>query len=264
METLKLLVLAITQGISELLPISSSGHLIIIGGIMNIPTSTLLLTSLHIGTSMALILFFWKQLFSNLFSKKRISFLFKVLISALPAGIIGILFESKIEEFFRVNIVIGISLILWGIVMIIIEHAKIQPKYTDSEQIPWKKSLIIGISQALAVIPGTSRSGITTIAGVLLGLDKYTALEYGLILGLPILVGSSAWEILKTIMESSGDVSQVTSLGIVNIGIILVIPFLVGYISLVLLKKVGKEKWLTAFGIYRILAGIVVLLITLF
>ena len=260
MENLKILLLAITQGISELLPISSSGHLILLGRLMDLEVSTLLLTSLHIGTSLAIILFFRRTLFSHLFTKDKLLFYVKILVSVIPAAIIGLLYEEKIEQILRFTWVIAISLIFWGILMIIADYLEIEKKYKKIQDIPWKKALIIGVSQIIALIPGTSRSGISTLTGIALGVDKYRAFEYSLILGIPILLGSSFWEIWKALTIEPTYSVELLPIALLKIGIIIIVPFVVGYLSLVVLKKVRREKWLTVFGIYRIILGTIILL----
>ncbi len=261
MESIKLLLLAITQGFSELLPISSSAHLIILGKVMEIPTSTLLLASLHIGTTIAILAFFWEKLFTNFFTKKKWGFYLKILLSVIPSAILGILFESKIEEVLHDNWIIAVSLIFWGIIMIIVQNKKDDGKIEDMENITWQQSLLMGFAQAVALIPGTSRSGITTLAGIGLGLKKYTAFEYSLILGLPVLIGAPIWEIIKIIKDTGiptmGDVSLIS---FVNLGIIILVPFLVSCFSLIMLKRISRDKWLSAFGIYRIILGILILI----
>jgi undecaprenyl-diphosphatase len=260
MESIKLLVLAITQGFSELLPISSSAHLIILGEVMEIPTSTLLLASLHIGTTIAILAFFWKRLFANFFTKKKWTFYFKILLSVIPSGILGILFESKIEEVLHDNWIIAVSLIFWGIIMILVQNKKDDGSVEDMESITWQQSLLMGFAQAVALIPGTSRSGITTLAGIGLGLKKYTAFEYSLILGLPVLIGAPIWEIIKTVKDSGiSAIGEVTLTNLVNLGIIILVPFLVGCFSLIMLKRISRDKWLSAFGIYRIVIGVALL-----
>lgn len=260
MENLKILLLAVTQGLSELLPVSSSGHLLLLGRLMNLEISTLLLTTLHIGTSLAIVLFFRKTLFSNLFTKKKLIFYLKILISIIPAAAVGILYEGKIEQILRFNWVIAISLIFWGILMIIADCLKIEKRYKKIQDIPWQKALIIGVSQIIALIPGTSRSGISTLTGIALGIDKYKAFEYSLILGIPILMGSSIWEIWKALASEPTYSIELVPVALLKIAIVIIIPFLVGYLSLVVLKKVRREKWLTVFGIYRIISGVVILL----
>lgn len=260
MENLKILLLAITQGISELLPISSSGHLILLGRLMNLEVSTLLLTTLHIGTSLAIILFFRRTLFSNLFTKEKLIFYLKILISIIPAAIIGVLYEEKIEQILRFSWVIASSLIFFGVLMIVADYLKIESRYKKIQDIPWKKALLIGISQIIALIPGTSRSGISTLTGIALGIDKYRAFEYSLILGIPILLGSSLWEIFKALAIEPTFSLELLPIALLKIGIIIIVPFVVGYISLVVLKRVRREKWLTVFGIYRIILGVIILL----
>jgi undecaprenyl-diphosphatase len=262
MESIKLLVLAITQGLSELLPISSSAHLIILGRIMEIPTSTILLASLHIGTTIAIVAFFWKKIFSGFFTKKKWNFYFKIILSVIPSGILGVLFESKIENVLHDNWIIAASLIFWGILMILAQSGKDDGKVEDMENITWQQSLLMGFAQAIALIPGTSRSGITTLAGIKLGLKKYTAFEYSLILGLPVLIGAPIWEIYKAIKDTAiPTVTNITFMNFVNVGIIILVPFIVGCLSLILLKKISRDKWLSMFGIYRIILGIAILVV---
>lgn len=256
MENIKILILAIVQGVSELLPVSSSGHLIFLGHLMEIDMSTLLLTTLHLGTSIALVIFFRKTLFKNLFTKKKLYFYIKILISIIPIAIIGILFEHKIEEALRAHWIIATALIFWGVVMIIVDNIKIKVRYNSVDEIPLGKSIIIGISQILALIPGTSRSAVSTITGILLGLDKFTSLEYTFIIGIPVLLGSSIWEIIKNVSHAEFvQPSLLTTL------IVLTVPFVIGYICLLILQKVKRNKWLTLFGIYRILIGLLILVL---
>jgi undecaprenyl-diphosphatase len=262
MEPLKLLILAIVQGVSELLPISSSAHVIIFGEIMNLQISTLLLTSLHIGTSLAILAFFAKKLFKNFFTKKKWSFYLKVIVSVIPAGVLGILFETKIEDFLRANWIMAASLIFWGILMIIAQKRDMGQKEQDWEEITWKQSITMGFAQAIALIPGTSRSGVTTLAGIALGLDQYAALSYSFVLGLPVLLGSSLWEILKAMKSNPSLLNNIVDPNnLVKIIIILFVPMILGIIALMTLDKVKKEKWLSTFGIYRIILGLVILAI---
>lgn len=260
MENLKIFLLAVIQGLSELLPISSSGHLILFGRLIDLEVSTLFLTTLHIGTSLAIIIFFRKRLFSNLFTKKKLIFYLKILISIIPAAILGVLYEDKVEQILRFSWIIAVSLIFWGILMIVADCLKVKRRTKNVEDIPWKKALIIGISQIIALIPGTSRSGIATLTGITLGIDKYRAFEYSLILGIPLLLGSSIWEIWKALAVEPTYSVDLLPVVLLKIGIVIIVPFVVGYLSLVILRKVKREKWLTVFGIYRIILGTIILL----
>lgn len=252
MEFLKVVTLSIIQGITELLPISSSAHLLLLSQILDIKMNTFLLTTLHFGTGIALLMYFWDILFKDIFKIKNITFYAKILIASIPAGILGLLFESTIEDVLRDNIYISLSLILWGIVMIYLE-IKNQASESEIKEITWKQSLGMGLGQSLALIPGTSRSGITTIVGMILGLNKYTALQYSFLIGLPLLFAAPIYEIFT--LESINDFGYTEILGIL-------IACISTLISLKILKRFSKEKWLTIFGIYRIILGIFVYIFT--
>jgi undecaprenyl-diphosphatase len=176
----------------------------------------------------------------------------KILVSSIPAGIIGLLFQTFIEETLRAPIFLSISLILWGIAMILLERNNHETAEKKVEEVTWKESVIMGIAQSLALIPGTSRSGITTIAGMVLGLNKFTALQYSFLLGLPVLIGASGYELMKETNINSFGIEEI--LGIITAGI-------VGYLSILLLKRFKKKNWLTVFGIYRIILGGLLLLL---
>lgn len=249
METLKVLILGLEQGITELLPISSSAHLLVTSQIIDIEMDTYFLSVLHLGTTVALILHFFNFLFKEIFSKVKLSIYLKIIISTIPAGIIGFFFESVIEQNLRGNLIISLSLIFWGIVMIIIER-KHSIKEQDLQEITWKQSLAMGLGQIFAFIPGGSRSGISTIFGVFTGVNKYTALQYSFLLGMPLLFVAPIYVILKEYPERTLNTQDLV--GILVAGI-------VTYLSISLIKKFSKRNWLTFFGIYRIIFGLSIL-----
>lgn len=254
MEIYKVILLAIEQGITELLPISSSAHLILSAKLLDFKMDTYFLSLLHLGTTLSILIYFTPTLFKNIFQKKTLNFYLKVAISTIPVAMIGLLFESTIEDVLRGDLVIVISLILWGIVMIVVEKSKNEMEI-DLHDITWKQSLVMGASQILALIPGTSRSGITTISGILTGVNKYVALQYSFILGIPVLLGASGYVLFKNI-----DVEQFTSTHLLGV----VISAVVGILALQFLKKIKRTNWLTLFGYYRIFLGILILLTILF
>lgn len=249
MDTLKIALLGFLQGLTELLPISSSAHLILFSKLLDIEMDTYLLSVLHIGTTIALIVYFFNFLFKNIFTKKKISIYLKILISTIPAGIIGLLFESVIEDKLRGNIFIALSLIIWGIAMIVVERRK-EPSEKEFEKITWKQSMVMGLSQIFALIPGGSRSGIATIFGMFTGLNKYTAIQYSFLLGLPLLIATPLYQIFKEYPERILNTNDI--FGILIAGVIT-------YFCLIILKKYSKKNWLTFFGVYRILLGILLL-----
>ncbi len=251
MNFLNISLLAIIQGLTELLPISSTAHLILFSKLIDIDMNTYYLSILHLGTTLALIIHFWQILTKNLFTKEKVNMYLKIVISVIPVGIVGLLFESVIEERLRGNMTMAISLIVWGIAMIVIERRK-TGSVRKLQNISWKQSFVMGVSQILALIPGTSRSGISTIAGILTGLDKYTAIQYSFLLGLPLLLGASLYGIYQGYPERF-----LNSIDIVGILLTATVTFL----ALSLLKKFSKKKWLTLFGIYRVILGIILLIL---
>lgn len=264
-------ILSVIQGLTELLPVSSSGHLILVSRLWDMELSTLILSVLHLGTTLAIVIFLRKTLFKNLFTKKKITFYLKILVASIPAGIVGILFESMIEDKLRATWIIAVSLIFWGIVMIVTEQLKVNDQKTqtksvsvDNEElinVSWKQSLTMGFAQVIALIPGTSRSGITTLAGIFSGLNKYVALEYSFILGLPVLAGASLLEIGKEFLSIENLDSQIASAATIKILPAVLFSCVVGYVALLVVRKYQKKNWLTLFGVYRIVLGIIILIL---
>jgi len=254
METIKLIILAVVQGATELLPISSSAHLLLVSQLLDFEADTLFMTTLHFGTTIAILIYFWKTLFKDFFKKEKLPFYLKILAASIPAGLVGFLLLDTIENIFRSNIYISVSLILWGIVMIILENSR---KHTETsvEDVSWKNSLIMGFAQIIALIPGTSRSGITSIAGMMSGVNKYTALQFSFLLGLPVLLGASLYEFYKEFPTQPFHWQEILGMFIAG---------MVGYLFLKLLERFKKSKWLTFFGVYRIILGLIVLATILF
>jgi len=255
MDIFKVILLAIEQGITELLPISSSAHLILTGKLIELEADTYLLATLHLGTTIAILIYFAPTLFKELLKKETFSFYLKLLVSTLPAAIAGFLFQSVIEEVLRGEIFIAFSLIIWGFVMIFVERRYKEKQEANLKEISWKQSLTMGFAQIVSLIPGTSRSGITTIAGILSGVNKFSALQYSFLLGIPILIGTSVFGISKYAPQEGFNSSHV-------IGII--VSFIFAYLALFLLKNIKKEKWLSIFGYYRIFIGLLLLIFLIF
>jgi undecaprenyl-diphosphatase len=260
MDTLQIFILSVVQGITELLPISSSAHLILIGKLLNfeIAGNLLFLTILHLGTTLAIIVFYRKTLFKNFFTKEKWIFFLKLLLASIPAAIAGFFLEEYISSTLHETKTIAISLIVVGLLFILFENLHKKGKKVKLEELSLLQMLAIGTGQALALIPGTSRSGITTLTGMLLGLEKYSAFKFSFILGIPILLGTSLYELLFADLTSLP-----ASLSLVEMVPFILITFIIGYISLLLVSKFKKKKWLTVFGVYRIVVGILILLLTI-
>jgi len=261
-----LLVIGIVQGITELLPISSTGHILILGKILDmetIPSSLLVL--FHLGTTVAVLLFYGKKLFKNFLKKEKWTFYLKVLVATIPAALAGLLLDDFISKKLRSIWIIALSLIVWGVVMIVLEKRKKGEKsekqeVSDIEKITWKQAILIGCSQVIALIPGTSRSGITTIAGILSGLEKYVALEFSFVLSIPILLGAFLLLLREHPIKETILATGISS-PILGFATIFFSTLIFGLLTLLLLKKVKRKNWLTVFGIYRIILGILLLII---
>jgi undecaprenyl-diphosphatase len=263
--TFKIIILSIVQGITELLPISSSGHLILTGKLLDFEISgdLFLLSILHLGTTLAVILFYRKTLFKNFFTKEKWIFFFKLALASIPAALAGFFLEDYISSTLHGTKVIAISLIVVGVLFILFENVLKNDKEEEPEKLPLWKMIIIGVGQTLALIPGTSRSGITTLAGMMLGLNKYSAFKFSFILGVPVLLGSTLYEILKEYLAVTSPSFFTASVIVAKTAPFVLITFVVGYLALLLVSKFKKSKWLTIFGVYRILLGIVILLLAI-
>lgn len=253
---LQLIFLSIVQGFSELLPISSSGHLVLTNILLNSNyTETFFLTILHLGTTFAIVIYFFKDLLNILRKPKLI---ITMLIASIPAAVIGVLFNRYIEEILRAPIYIAISLIIIGIVMILteklIKNNKIVSTKKSLDDITYKDAIIVGLTQSLALIPGVSRSGITTLTGIYSEMDKDLALSFSFILGIPILFGSFFFEFIDTPNAINIILTKEILLSVIT-------TCIVGYLSILLLRKYVIKYFLTLFGYYRIILGILIIIL---
>lgn len=261
MEILNLLIIGVVQGVTELLPVSSSAHILLLGKLLNIGISSSLLITFHLGTTLAILIFFWKRIFKNFFTSTKLLFFLKIVVVSIPAALVGFFFDNVISERLRAEWIIALSLIVWGIIMILVERVYLKNekgKLEEVENVSWKQAIAIGASQALALIPGTSRSGITTITGIIMGMKKYTALEFSFFLSMPILFGTFIWLIIKN--PSVINFTQIVGHPVLlNLLTIVISTLIFGIITLLVLNRIQKKNWLTIFGIYRIVLGLIIL-----
>lgn len=254
------IVLAIVQGITELLPISSSGHLIIFGEILEIKYSLAFLTLLHIATLGGIVIGYWAEIVEIVRSNARGRILQNVIISSFPAVLIGVLAGDLLDRYFYNIPFIVFTLVIWGIAMIVTElwhDAQTANTKSNVDEMDWKDALFIGLLQPLALLPGTSRSGITTIAGIWRGIRKDIALEYSFIAGIPLIAGAFLYEV-------ASDTDSFRPFANLNGIIIVTTAFVVSVTAVLILKKVSKRKFLTFFGWYRIGLGLLLMLYLLF
>lgn len=216
LELLKAVVLGIIQGITEWLPISSTGHMILANEIINLSVSDAFMEMfevvIQLGSILAVVVLFFHKL--NPLSPKKspqekkdtLSLWGKVIIGVIPAGIIGLLFDDQINDIFYNSLTIAITLIVYGVLFILVEnrnkHRK--PRIDSVGQISWQLALAIGCAQILALIPGTSRSGATIIGAMLFGLSRTAAAEFSFFLAVPVMFGASALKLLKFGFDFTG------------------------------------------------------------
>lgn len=262
-EILKAVLLGIVQGITEWLPVSSTGHMILVDEFVKLnfsPTfiSTFLVV-IQFGSILAVLLIFFKKLNpfdsskSKVEKKETLSLWAKVIVAVIPSGIIGILFEEDIDRLFFNSTTVALALIIYGVIMIVIENRNKKPAISDFSQVSFKLALGIGLFQCLALIPGTSRSGSTIIGATLLGASRYVAAEFSFFLAIPTMFGASLLKLLKAGFVFSGFEWLVLGVGSVVAFVVsvIVIKFFMDYI---------KKHDFKAFGYYRIVLGIIVLL----
>lgn len=270
-ELLKVIFLGIVEGITEWLPVSSTGHLILVEEFIKLNVSEafweMFMVVIQLGAIMAVVVLYFKKLWPFQNQKKakgaleryiktdKMIMWFKIVVSCIPSIAIGLPFNDFIEEHFNNYLVVSIMLIVYGIFFILIENynKKRTASINSVVEIGWKTAFLIGVFQLLAVIPGTSRSGATIIGGILLGTSRTVAAEYTFFLAIPTMFGASLLKLVKFGLNFTGTEAIILIVGtLVSFVVsILAIKFLMGYI---------KKHDFKVFGWYRIALGIVVLL----
>lgn len=266
-ELLKVIILGIVEGITEWLPISSTGHLILVDEFIKLNASDsfkeMFNVVVQLGAIMAVVVLYFHKL--NPFSPKKskeqkvqtIDLWLKVVVACIPAGVLGILFDDWMEEHFHNYVVVSIMLIVYGVLFIVIENwnKKNKPSVTKLPDLTYKTALLIGAFQVLSLIPGTSRSGATIIGALLLGVSRYVAAEFTFFLAIPVMFGASAIKLLKFFMEGTG----ISGLEIAMLGVGCVVAFVVSVIAIKFLMGYIKKNDFKVFGWYRIVLGVLVL-----
>lgn len=265
-ELLKTVVLGIVQGITEWLPISSTGHMILVDQFMplNQPSGfiDLFLVVIQFGSILAVVTLYFHKL--NPFSPKKTSkeksetwsMWFKVLVACIPAAVIGLLFDDFITTHTYNAWVVSAALIIYGIIFIIIERRNKTPKINSIDALDYKTALLIGAFQVLSLIPGTSRSGSTIIGAVILGTSRFVAAEFSFFLAIPVMFGASLLKIVKFFMETGGGFSG-EQLGILLLG--MAVAYAVSIAAIKFLMSYIRNHDFTVFGYYRIAVGVLVI-----
>ncbi len=264
-EILKVIVFGIVEGFTEWLPISSTGHLILVQNLIPLdqPESfwNVFKVVIQLGAILAVVLIYWDKLWP--FSRKNsgaarrriFSLWFKIIIACIPAIVVGLPLDDFLDAYLSTPTVIGIMLIVYGIIFIIVEisnRGRIFP-INSMKRLDYKTALLIGMFQCLALIPGTSRSGATIIGAMLLGCSRPIAAEFSFYLGIPVMFGASLLKVVKHGFDFTGPQVFILIFG-------MLISFLVAIYTIKFLMRYIKKHDFRIFGYYRIVFGIIVLL----
>lgn len=266
-EILKVVFLGIVEGITEWLPISSTGHMLLVDEFITLDASDsfkdMFFVIIQLGAILAVVTIFWNKMWpfqmkdktQSVFKKDTWSMWFKTVVACIPGAVVTLLFDDFIEAHLHTAVVISIALIFYGIAFIVIENwnKTRTPKIETLNDITYKTAFFIGMFQVLSIIPGTSRSGATIIGALLLGVSRVAAAEFTFFLAVPVMFGLSALKLIKFGLSFTSAELAILIIGCVVAYLvsIVVIKFLMGYI---------KKHDFKIFGWYRIVLGVIVLL----
>lgn len=269
-DWIKVVLIGIIEGITEWLPISSTGHMLLFDAFIPLKMSEsfkeMFFVVIQLGAIMAVIAIFWRKLFPFMFDKKKlkvnknaVDLWVKAAVGCIPAGILGLIFDDFLEAYFGNALTISIMLILYGIAFIFIENynKKREPKINSIERINYKTVLVIGFFQALSMIPGTSRSGATIVGALLIGVSRTVAAEFTFFLAVPTMLGASLVKLLKFGFNFTAEEMLVLLLG-------MIIAFAVSLLAIKFLMDYVKRHDFKVFGWYRIVLGLIVILVYMF
>lgn len=265
MDILIAIIMGIIEGITEWLPISSTGHMILAEEFLHMSTSdafnSMFRVVIQFGAILAVVFLYFDKL--NPFSRKKterqnkatINLWCKIIVSCLPAAVIGLLFDDILDKYLYNYVVVALMLIIYGVFFILIEkrNEKVRPKITKLSKLPYSTALYIGLFQVLAMIPGTSRSGATILGGLLLGTSRQVAAEFTFYLAIPVMFGASALKMVKFGLGYTPMEVAILLIGCVT-------AFFVSVFAIKFLMSYIKKNDFKVFGYYRIILGVLVLL----
>jgi undecaprenyl-diphosphatase len=266
-EFLKAIIIGIIEGITEWLPVSSTGHMILVNELMRLNVSPefeeLFLVVIQLGAIAAVPVLFFDKL--NPFSGKKSkeerratwTLWFKVVVGVLPAAVLGLLFDDLIDSYLMHYAVVAAALIIYGVAFILIEKHKKgkEARIKTVDELTYKDALTIGAFQVLSLVPGTSRSGSTILGGMLTGVSREASAEFSFFMAIPVMLGASGLKAVKFFLE--GNTASGGELLLLAVG--LVVSFLVSLFAIKFLMDFVKRHSFAPFGIYRIILGALVL-----
>ena len=271
LEILKTILIGIVEGITEWLPVSSTGHMILVEEFVKLKASEAFLEMFNVviqlGAIFAVIVLFFPKLWP--FTTKEKGWIkkdtwmmwFKVIAGVLPAAVLGLLFDDVLDEMFYNYQTVAVTLIVYGVLFIVVEtwNKGKRPKIRKIEQVSFKTAFLIGMFQVLSLIPGTSRSGATILGALILGCSRYIGAEFSFFMAIPTMVGVSALKIAKFLLENSFKPNEII---ILLVG--MAVSFVVSFVCIKKLMEYVKKRDFSFFGWYRIVLGVLVLAYALF
>ena len=267
-EILKAVLFGIVEGVTEWLPISSTGHLILLNEFITLNVSdefqSMFDVVIQLGAILAVIVLFFHKL--NPFSpsksagekKQTWSLWFKVVAAIIPSGVVGVLLDDWMDAHLHNGIVVSVALIVYGIAFLLVERkndGKHLRRVEDVHQIGYQTAILIGVFQCLSLVPGTSRSGSTILGAIMLGVGRSAGAEFSFFMAIPTMLGASAIKGLKFVISGVGITTQ--EIGILVVGCL--VSFLVSLLVIRGLMDYVRRHTFSAFGVYRIILGVVVL-----
>ena len=266
-EILKAILFGIVEGITEWLPISSTGHLILLDEFVKLKVSPefyeMFQVVIQLGAIFAVLVLFFHKL--NPFSPKKgeiekkqtWDLWFKVVVAVIPSAVLGLLFDDWMDAHLYNYVVVALTLIIYGVAFIFVERQNkgLDPRVADVHDIDYRTALLIGAFQCLSLIPGTSRSGSTILGGILLGVSRPAAAEFSFFLAIPTMLGASALKLVKYLFE--GLIPSVTEIAVLITGC--VVSFIVSMLVIKALMEYVRKRSFSAFGVYRIILGALVI-----
>lgn len=254
MNTLQTVIIAIVEGITEYIPISSTGHMIITEKLLGIPDNDytkMFTVAIQLGAILAVVVLYWKKFFDF----KNLPFYFKLVVGVIPAIILGLLFSKKIDAMLESSTTVAVSLLLGGIILIFVDKAFNNPTIHSEKETTYLNSFMIGAWQCLAMIPGVSRSAASIIGGMQQKMTRSAAAEFSFFLAVPTMLAATGYKLYKHYSENGGFTGEeIKQLAIGNL-VAFVVAMLAIKFFISFLKKHGFRVW----GIYRIVLGIILL-----
>ncbi len=252
MSYLEAIILAIIEGLTEFLPVSSTGHMIIATALMGMKSSAfvkLFTIVIQLGTILSVLVLYWKRFF------KSMDFYYKLVVAAIPASILGLILNDFIDSLLESPLMVGVMLVLGGVILLFVDKWFNKPTIDSSDNISFKQAFVIGVYQCLALIPGTSRSASTIIGGMTQKLTRKAAAEFSFFLAIPMMLGASVVKLYKFLKEGHSFTGEEINLLVVGN----IVGFIVAIIAIKTFIDILTKYGFKVFGWYRIVVGVIII-----